>query len=235
MVSLLDLKRDASTEVPKDRHPARQHGGTRTSGQGDIGKALFDRTSAAAGLLLLLPLFLMIALLIFARDPGPIFYGHRRIGRNGRTFRCLKFRTMVVDSDATLARHLASNRAAEREWAATRKLRHDPRVTRIGQILRRTSLDELPQLINILRGDMSVVGPRPIVEEEVALYGDAFDDYLSVKPGLTGLWQVSGRNDVDYERRVALDRHYVRTRSFRGDLIVILRTIGVVFFQKGSY
>ena len=138
----------------------------------DLPKVLCDRVAAAAGLLLLFPILLMVAVLIYARDPGPVLYAHKRIGRHGRVFRCLKFRTMVLESDAVLAKHLAENPEAAKEWAATRKLRADPRVTRIGAKLRKSSLDELPQLLNVLKGEMSLVGPRPIVLEEARHYGE---------------------------------------------------------------
>lgn len=195
---------------------------------------LVERALAAAMLVALSPLFAMIALLIRLRDPGPVFFGHLRVGRGGRTFRCLKFRTMRVDGDAILARHLATHPAAAEEWRTTRKLRDDPRVSPLGRMLRRTSLDELPQIVNILRGEMALVGPRPIVEEEMRRFGPAIHDYLSVRPGLTGLWQISGRSDLDYGTRVRLDQHYVRTRSLAQDLRILLRTARVVLLQRGS-
>lgn len=144
-----------------------------------IVKTSFDRAAAAAGLFLLAPLLLMLAALIWFRDPGPIFFAHKRLGKDGRFFRCLKFRTMVVDADERLERHLAEDRAARREWAATRKLKQDPRVTPLGKALRQSSLDELPQLINVLRGEMSLVGPRPIVEDEIHHYGHGIRDYTN--------------------------------------------------------
>lgn len=202
---------------------------------GHRAKFVFDRTAAAIGLVLLLPLLAMVAALIYLRDPGPVLFAHERIGRSGKRFRCYKFRTMTMDGDAVLERHLAGDPQAAYEWKTTRKLRRDPRVTALGDALRRSSIDELPQLINILRGDMSIVGPRPIVEEEVHHYGQAFEEYLSVRPGLTGLWQISGRSDIGYVERVQLDQTYVRTRSFVGDLRIILRTVGVVLMRRGSY
>jgi lipopolysaccharide/colanic/teichoic acid biosynthesis glycosyltransferase len=147
----------------------------------------------------------------------------------------LKFRTMVVNAEATLARHFEKNPAARQEWEATQKLRDDPRVTPLGRFLRATSLDELPQLFNVLAGDMSLVGPRPIVRGEIIRYGTYFEDYASARPGLTGLWQVSGRSDVDYDKRVALDRSYVMGWSLSGDLMILLRTVKVVFSRVGSY
>lgn len=201
----------------------------------DAVKGGFDRLAAAVGIVILLPLLLVVAVAIYLRDPGPVLYAHRRIGRGGQVFRCLKFRTMVLNGDEVLARHLAENPTAAREWADSRKLRQDPRVTRLGARLRRSSIDELPQLINVLKGEMSLVGPRPIVLDEARHYGAALGDYLSVKPGLTGLWQISGRSDTSYAERVALDRRYVRDRGFWVDLGIILRTVAVVARGRGSY
>lgn len=174
-------------------------------------------------------------MLIYLRDPGPVLYGHRRIGRHGRVFRCLKFRTMVQDSDAVLARHLAASPEAAAEWAAARKLRADPRVTGIGARLRKASLDELPQLFNVLCGEMSLVGPRPIVTDEARHYGEALAAYLAVRPGVTGLWQISGRSDTSYAERVELDRAYVRGRTMALDLWILVRTVVVVLKGRGSY
>lgn len=201
----------------------------------ELPKVIFDRVAALAGLILLLPLMLVVAALIWRRDPGPVLYAHKRIGRHGRVFHCLKFRTMVLDSDTVLTRHLAENPGAAAEWAATRKLRVDPRVTGIGARLRKTSIDELPQLINVLRGDMSLVGPRPIVMDEARHYGEALAAYLAVRPGVTGLWQISGRSDTSYAERVALDRAYVRGRNMLTDLWILLRTVVVVAKGRGSY
>jgi undecaprenyl-phosphate galactose phosphotransferase len=169
-------------------------------------------------------------------DGGPGFYGHVRIGRNGREFRCLKFRSMVVDADAVLKRHLTKNPAAQIEWDATQKLARDPRVTWIGRLLRESSLDELPQLFNVLVGDMSLVGPRPVVRAELTRFYGPEDQqaYLSIRPGVTGLWQVSGRSDVAYARRVALDTEYVRSASLSLDVNILWRTIGVVLLRKGA-
>ena len=195
----------------------------------------FDIIGAVGALLLLLPLFGLIALAIKLWDRGPVFYRHRRVGRNGTAFDCLKFRSMVVDSDAVLVRHLAGNSEAAREWEETRKLKRDPRITPLGLSMRKTSLDELPQLVNILKGEMSFVGPRPIVTEEVPKYGTCIDHYLRARPGLTGLWQVSGRNDVDYATRVALDRYYIESWSFWRDVRIIGKTARVVVTARGCY
>jgi exopolysaccharide production protein ExoY len=200
-----------------------------------VAKRLFDAGVALLCLILLAPLFILVALAIWSIDGGSPFYRHRRLGRERRAFDCLKFRSMRIDGDEVLARHLAASPSALAEWTRTRKLKRDPRVTPIGQLLRKSSLDELPQLFNILRGDMSLVGPRPIVEAEVEKYGEAASAYFAVRPGLTGAWQVSGRSDTTYAERVRLDRHYVESRSFAGDIMIIMRTIPAVFLVKGSY
>jgi Undecaprenyl-phosphate galactose phosphotransferase WbaP len=177
----------------------------------------------------------VIALFIRLDSPGPVFYGHRRIGRDGRPFRVFKFRSMAADADRLLASHLAENPTARDEWDRTHKLTHDPRVTRAGEFLRKTSLDELPQLWNVLRGEMSLVGPRPIVDAEAPKYGASIDLYKSVYGGITGLWQVSGRNDTTYEERVNLDSFYARNWSVWLDFCILFRTIGAVLFRKGAY
>jgi lipopolysaccharide/colanic/teichoic acid biosynthesis glycosyltransferase len=183
----------------------------------------------------LLPLMLFVALAIYSFEQGPVLYGHDRIGYRGRRFRCLKFRSMVPNSAEVLERHLVENAAARAEWDASQKLRDDPRITTIGKFLRVTSLDELPQLINVVRGDMSLVGPRPIVQAEVGRYGSSIEAYTSTRPGITGLWQVSGRSDVDYDRRVQMDTTYVSNWSLPGDILILFRTVKVVFSQSGSY
>ena len=202
---------------------------------GGVSKRVFDFVAASAALLLFSPLFLLIAALVKFSDGGRVFYGHRRVGHNGRSFSCLKFRTMREDADRILQEYLRNNPAAYEEWRTTRKLQNDPRVTVVGSVLRKLSLDELPQLINIVRGEMSVVGPRPVVEEELELYEVAAQFYLQSRPGLTGLWQVSGRNDVSYASRVALDSHYVQNWSLMNDLIIVGRTVPAVCLSRGSY
>ncbi|MGB3899405.1 MAG: sugar transferase [Mesorhizobium sp.] len=198
-------------------------------------KRFFDITAALAGLTLISPLFLLLMLLVKFSDGGKVFYGHLRIGRSGKVFHCLKFRTMVEDGDAVLAAYLARNPQEREEWLATRKLQNDPRVTRVGAVLRKLSLDELPQIFNILRGEMSFVGPRPVVRDELKMYGTSASFYLKSRPGLTGLWQVSGRNDVSYQARVAFDRHYVENWSFVFDLKILIWTVPAVFTSRGSY
>jgi Undecaprenyl-phosphate galactose phosphotransferase WbaP len=198
-------------------------------------KRALDILGAGALLLLAAPAFALLALLIRA-DGGQVFYAHERIGRGGRRFGCLKFRSMVTDSQARLAALLDADPAARAEWEATRKLRDDPRVTRTGRFLRATSLDELPQLLNVLRGEMSLVGPRPVVAAELAAhYGAAAEYYLSVRPGITGLWQISGRSETTYDTRVALDTQYATNLSIWTDLRILLRTPMVVLSRRGAY
>jgi exopolysaccharide production protein ExoY len=180
------------------------------------------------------PLVLAIVL-ILRWDGGPIIYRHSRIGRNGKSFECLKFRSMVVNADRVLRELLEEHPEMKAEWLRDHKLRCDPRVTRLGAFLRRTSLDELPQLWNVLRGEMSLVGPRPIVREELMRYGRSLFVYLSAKPGITGLWQVTGRNNTDYRRRVALDVYYVRKQNLLLDLYILFKTPRVVLGGGGAY
>jgi undecaprenyl-phosphate galactose phosphotransferase len=196
-------------------------------------KRAMDVTAALLLLVLFAPLMLVIALLV-RQDGGPALFHHQRIGAGGRFFFCAKFRSMRVDAAAVLDELLAGDPAAAAEWAATQKLRNDPRVTRIGRLLRRTSLDELPQLLNILRGEMSLVGPRPIVASEARFYGEHIYDYYTAKPGVTGLWQVSGRSDTSYARRVQLDVWYARNRSVWHDLRIIAKTVPVVLLRRGA-
>ena len=195
-----------------------------------------DIVGAALILIFFLPVIILISLALLQAGEGGIFYGHRRLGRRGKAFPCLKFRTMHVDGDRILAECLRSDPARQLEWTLNRKLRCDPRVTWLGRFLRKSSLDELPQLFNVLRGDMSLVGPRPIVEgEEAANYGDDLDHCLCLRPGITGLWQVSGRNHTTYPERVALDARYCRDRTMKGDLGILLRTVSVVLTGDGAY
>jgi exopolysaccharide production protein ExoY len=202
---------------------------------GGITKRGFDVVAASLALVFLSPIFLMIAALVKLSDGGNIFYGHRRIGHNGRSFHCLKFRTMRVDGDRVLQAYLKANPEAYEEWRSSRKHKDEPRVTVVGAVLRKLSLDELPQIYNILRGDMSVVGPRPVVEDELELYESAASYYLQTRPGLTGLWQVSGRNDVSYSARIAFDTQYVRNWSLASDVVIVAKTIPAVCLSRGSY
>ncbi len=188
-------------------------------------------------LLLGLPLFITLALLVKITSPGPVFYIQSRVGRNYSKFGCIKFRTMRQDADIILTRFLDRSPSMRKEFERDFKLKKDPRITDIGNFLRRSSLDELPQFINVLKGEMSVVGPRPIVEKELSRYGEFMDEVISVRPGLTGLWQVSGRNNLSYDKRVQLDLRYSRNRSFVLDLAIILRTFGVLLLpmDRGAY
>lgn len=197
-------------------------------------KRMFDVAVGGFLVFMLLPLFAIIALLV-AKDGSSAFFGHTRIGQNGKKFKCYKFRSMVPNADKVLKELLAKDPVARAEWEQDFKLKNDVRVTRIGALLRKTSLDELPQLWNVLRGDMSLVGPRPVIEKEIARYGEEAAYYLLAKPGMTGLWQVSGRNDTDYARRVFLDAWYVKNWSLWYDITILFKTVGVVVRRDGAY
>ncbi|MBD2019455.1 sugar transferase [Leptolyngbya sp. FACHB-36] len=201
---------------------------------GALAKRLFDVLFSFAVLILFSPLYLLIILLIAFSSSGPVFYVQERVGKNSRRFGCIKFRTMVHNADNMLLELMETSPHLRREFQDSFKLRRDPRITWIGRILRVTSLDEFPQFWNVLMGDMSVVGPRPVVVNEIARYGKSADRVLSIRPGITGLWQVSGRNDIPYPRRVQIDMHYVNFRTFWMDLWIIVKTIGVVVFPKGN-
>jgi exopolysaccharide production protein ExoY len=194
-----------------------------------------DVTLAGLALVFVAPLLVLLAVMIKIHDGGPALFAHRRVGHRARQFDCLKLRTMRVDSEERLRTLLATSATARTEWDKDHKLRDDPRVTPFGRFLRRSSLDELPQLLNIIRGDMSIVGPRPIVEAETVRYGRYMRAYCSVKPGLTGLWQVQGRNDVSYRRRVAMDVVYSRRKSFGLDLKIMVMTLPAVLRSRGAY
>lgn len=196
-------------------------------------KRSFDLVVASMALLALLPFFGIVSMLI-RLDGGPAFYGHRRVGEKGREFHCRKFRTMHVDSDAILKEVLENDPLRAAEWARDQKLRNDPRVTPVGEFLRKTSLDELPQLINVIRGEMSLVGPRPVTYAEVLRYGEDAEYYLSAKPGITGLWQVSGRNETTYMRRVELDAWYVKNWSLWQDIAIMFKTFPAVLLRRGA-
>jgi lipopolysaccharide/colanic/teichoic acid biosynthesis glycosyltransferase len=189
-----------------------------------------------SGMLLLVfsPLMIVVTLFLL-RSGGTPFFGHRRVGRNGKNFRCLKFRTMKIDAEARLQEVLKRDPVARDQWARDHKLKNDPRITRLGKFLRQSSLDELPQMINVFRGEMSLVGPRPIVIDEIDKYGPRFSELVSVRPGITGLWQVSGRNDITYRRRKALDILYIRRKTLGFDLRILLKTVSVVLRRCGAY
>lgn len=198
-------------------------------------KRFFDIMATSVGGLIIGPIFVIIALIIYFSSRGPVIFAHKRVGKDGKTFNCYKFCTMVPNSQEVLKAFLAANEDARLEWEQDFKLKNDPRVTKIGEILRKTSLDELPQLINVLKGEMSLVGPRPIVQEEVAKYGDYISDYYLVRPGITGLWQVSGRNNIDYPTRVRMDSWYVRNWSLWLDIVMLFKTVRVVLKREGAY
>jgi Undecaprenyl-phosphate galactose phosphotransferase WbaP len=197
-------------------------------------KRIFDLAAAFILLVFLAMPFAYMAWLI-RRDGGPAIFAHKRVGQSGQEFACFKFRTMRVDAEEQLRLLLTSDPAARVQWEREFKLRFDPRITKVGQFLRQTSLDELPQLINVIRGEMSLVGPRPVIQAELACYGEDVDYFLMVRPGMTGLWQVSGRNDVDYDTRVYLDTWYVKNWSMWYDVALLFKTIKVVFQRKGAY
>jgi exopolysaccharide production protein ExoY len=193
---------------------------------GGLPKRVFDVIGASVALLLLAPLMLMVALVVRIVLGRQVIFQQRRVGFDGETFVCFKFRSMVQDADEVLLRHLGTNPAAAREWSETQKLINDPRVGPLGRALRKTSIDELPQLFNVLRGDMSLVGPRPVLPDElVARYGRYAPAYLQARPGMTGMWQVNGRSSVGYRARIARDRYYARHWSLALDLLLILKTI----------
>lgn len=197
-------------------------------------KRVFDLTVGLLLIVLLSPLLIVLAALV-RRDGGPALYGHPRVGRNGQKFRCLKFRSMVVNSEQVLRQLLETDAQARAEWECDFKLKNDVRVTRIGHFLRRTSLDELPQLWNVVRGDMSLVGPRPVIDQELERYGADVDYYLMTKPGMTGLWQVSGRSNTDYATRVSLDVAYAKGWSLSRDIAILFKTFKVVVQGSGAY
>ncbi|MDB5968935.1 MAG: exopolysaccharide biosynthesis polyprenyl glycosylphosphotransferase [Hydrocarboniphaga sp.] len=218
-------------------HDAREWGRTDrlpSRGLHDRFKRSFDWLGSLILALVFAPIILCIVLAV-RRSGGPVFFPHERVGLNGRSFRCYKFRTMVPNADERLEELLNSDDALAAEWQEIRKLRNDPRVTPIGRFLRKTSLDELPQIWNVLRGDMSLVGPRPIVRDELRLYGRNLGIYLGSKPGLTGLWQVTGRSDACYRRRVAMDVYYSRNKSLLLDFSILLKTVKVVLTGSGAY
>jgi exopolysaccharide production protein ExoY len=198
------------------------------------GIRVLDLLISSAGLVLASPLLVGIYALLKLEGEDPLF-SHERVGRGGRIFQCLKFRTMVPNADRILAKVLAEDPVLREEWSLNQKLRDDPRVTRLGAFLRRTSLDELPQLINILKGEMSLVGPRPVVPEELVRYGSDAGYYLAVRPGLTGPWQISGRNGISYETRIRMDVEYVKSKSLLVDLKILFKTIPAVAIARGAY
>lgn len=199
---------------------------------GGLPKRALDIVISLAAILIFLPIIALVWIALSLS--GPALFKQARVGFGGRQFNCYKFRSMIVGAEPVLERHLREDAEARAEWNAHRKLRNDPRITPLGRFLRKTSLDELPQLFNVLAGDMSIVGPRPIVSAEVPRYGASFDAYVAARPGLTGLWQVSGRSDCPYPERVALDAHYVRQWAFAFDLMLLAKTVPIVMACRGS-
>ena len=226
---LTHQSRHAETAAFSSTRLDRNETGPKTSA-----KRVLDVVVASIALIFVLPLLVVVGILIRLQDGGQAVYSQRRYGKNGRTFKCYKLRSMVANADQRLIEILAENPEARAEWEETQKLTHDPRITPLGRFIRKTSIDELPQLFNILKGEMSIVGPRPIVENEITKYGEYYRDYCSVRPGLTGLWQVEGRSDTTYEQRVQLDVKYASTRNFKGDIMIMLRTVPAVLLSRGA-
>jgi exopolysaccharide production protein ExoY len=224
MASLSDLQVDLDFSSKVSESPV-----------GLTSKRIVDIVLALSGIILLSPLLIMCFLVTWASSSGTVLFRHRRVGFNGRPFDCLKFRTMIADAPERLGKLLETDAAAAAEWAQCQKLRNDPRVTPIGAILRKSSLDELPQLFNVLRGDMSIVGPRPVTEDELLRYGASVNAYTACRPGITGLWQVTGRSSTSYEARVSCDAYYARKWSLSLDSKIIIITIPSVLFSKSAY
>ncbi len=198
-------------------------------------KTIFDYVLTITGTIAISPILIVISLWIYKDSPGPVIFKHRRIGKNGKEFNCYKFRSMCIDAKERLEELLKNDPKAKAEWEKDFKLKNDPRITKSGAFLRKTSLDELPQIFNVLKGEMSLVGPRPIIRDEIARYGEYIGDYLMVKPGITGMWQVSGRSDTGYKERVQLDSWYVRNWSVWLDVMLLWRTVKIVINCKGAY
>jgi Undecaprenyl-phosphate galactose phosphotransferase WbaP len=198
-------------------------------------KRILELVTVIIGGIIILPFLLLTALIIKLNSPGPVLFKQKRIGKDGKEFTFYKFRSMATDAEKQLQVLMENNTALKEEWEKTHKLQNDPRITSFGKIIRRTSIDEFPQLINILKGDMSLVGPRPIVEDEIQKYGKDFNRVFSNRPGLTGLWQVSGRSDTEYHDRISYDTYYLQNWSIWLDLWIIYKTFGVVLFGKGAY
>ena len=220
-------------DLPDADYAALQNAG-KSNRTAETLKRITDTIIASVALIFLLPVLIPIALLVRLSDGGPAIFRQKRIGRDGKEFFCLKFRSMHVDAEQQLRRLLERDPHARAEWQATLKLENDPRITALGNFLRKTSLDELPQLINIIKGEMSIVGPRPIVRNEIEKYGEYFKHYSSVRPGLTGLWQVSGRSETTYAERVALDVEYVQDRTYLKDLKIMALTVPAVLTSDGA-
>lgn len=219
------LPKTAIRSVPQPRHVIWPDGRGLETPVGGWTKRSLDVSVSLVLLIVFAPLISGLALLVYLSSPGSVFYWHQRVGYGNRPFHCLKLRTMVSNGDEVLERHFQRSPEARREWEETRKLRDDPRVTPLGHVLRKLSLDELPQLLNVLKGDMSLVGPRPVPFDELGQYGRSGRFYLRARPGITGLWQVSGRNNTTYKRRVAYDRVYVTQFTMTGDIRILMQTL----------
>ena len=241
----LSSARKTSTDSTIPQHafaePARNHATSAEANRRRViwhdtwrGKRFFDIAGALAIAIVFLPIIIGVTVWLLL-TPGPVIFGHTRIGRGGKRFKCYKFRTMVTNAEQVLEQLFLEHPELRTEWILNHKLKDDPRITRMGALLRKTSLDELPQIWNVVKGDMSLVGPRPIVEEEIFRYGRAFRHYIAVSPGITGLWQVMGRSDTTYRRRVALDRLYAMNSCIGMDLRILIRTISIVLLPKGAY
>jgi lipopolysaccharide/colanic/teichoic acid biosynthesis glycosyltransferase len=204
------------------------------SKSGDIAKRLFDMIFSLLVLILCAPIYLLLAIAIAASSSGSIFYIQERVGKNYRHFGCIKFRTMIPDADRVLHEMMAQSADLRQEFSENFKLKQDPRITKIGKFLRTTNLDEFPQFINVLKGEMSIVGPRPLVPEEIERYGTQIDRILTIRPGITGLWQVSGRNDIPYAQRIRIDVNYVKHRNFWLDLRIILKTVLMTIIPRNN-
>jgi lipopolysaccharide/colanic/teichoic acid biosynthesis glycosyltransferase len=201
---------------------------------GEFSKRLFDVVFSLCVLIVFSPVYAILGLLIYISSPGPIFYVQERVGKNRQKFGCIKFRTMVLNADEVLLDIMETSPHLRQEFEDNFKLKQDPRITWIGHFLRITSLDEFPQFWNVLKGEMSVVGPRPLVVEELPKYGRYIDKVLTIKPGITGLWQVSGRNDIPYPKRIQIDVYYVNFKNLWMDLWIVLKTLKVVLFPKNN-
>ncbi|MDZ8185855.1 MAG: sugar transferase [Nostoc sp. ChiSLP02] len=223
-------KHGKKTKTPKTKPKGLSFQGL----NGEFAKRLFDIVFSLSVLILFFPVYLILALLIALSSEGPIFYVQERVGKNYKPFNCIKFRTMVSNADEILVQMMETSPQLRQEFESSFKLKQDPRITKIGKFLRITSLDEFPQFWNVLKGDMSVVGPRPLVAEELPKYGYHIDEILTIRPGITGLWQVSGRNDIPYPRRVQIDLYYVKCRNLWLDLWIILKTVDVVILPKNN-
>lgn len=223
------------TVVADESRDSIDQAGGDVSRRSELGTRILDIVLTVPLLVFVCPLMIIVAVLVYVSDPGPILFRHRRIGRDGVSFLCLKFRSMVVDADRRLAELLDADPALRILWERDHKLPVDPRINKMGRFLRVSSMDELPQLLNVLKGEMSLVGPRPIVAAEMEKYGRYIEDYASVRPGVTGLWQISGRSNTSYRRRVALDVAFARSKSVRLYLKILTLTIPAVLFARGSY